>query len=78
MASYQHLGPKMTQVAKLKVSDRQTKSMLCACVKLATGNIAIPTNILQMLCLEYSTKIFNTLVNEYIKRDNFVQNSTAQ
>ena len=76
--SYQHLGAKMTQVAKLKVSDRETKSMFCACVKLAAGNVSLDKHSLQLLCLEYSTKIFNTLINEYIKRDKFIQKNTAQ
>ena len=78
MESYKLLGSKMTQVAKLKVGDRQTKSMFYACVKLAAGKIALDTHSLQLICLEYSTKVFNTLVNEYIKRDKFIQKNTAQ
>ena len=68
----------MTQVAKLKVCDRQTKSMFCACVKLAAGNVSLQAQNVHLLCSEYSTKIFNTMVNEYIKRDKFMQKNNAQ
>ena len=76
--SYNQLGLRMTQVAKLKVCDRQTKSMFCACVKLAAGNVSLQAQNVHLLCSEYSTKIFNTVVNEYIKRDKFMQKNNAQ
>ena len=76
--SYNQLGLRMTQVAKLKVCDRQTKSMFCACVNLAAGNVSLQAQNVHLLCSEYSTKIFNTVVNEYIKRDKFMQKNNAQ
>lgn len=68
----------MTQVAKLKVWNRQTQSMFCACVKLAAGNLSLHIQNVHLLCSEFSTKIFNTLVNEYLKRDKFIRKNTAQ
>lgn len=76
--SHKRLGLKMTQVAKLKVCDRQMKSMFCACVKLAAVNVSLQAQNVHLLCSEFSTKIFNTLVNEYIKRDKFIQKNSAQ
>ena len=76
--SYKQLGLKMTQVAKLKMCNRQTQSMFCACVKLAAGNLSLQIQNVNLLCSEFSTKIFNTLVNEYLKRDKFIQKNTAQ
>ena len=76
--SHKQFGLKMTQVAKLKLCDRQTKSMFCACVKLAAGHHSLTTQTVHLLCSELSAKIFNTLVNEYIKRDKFIQKNSAQ
>ena len=76
--SYKQLGLRMTQVAKLKVCDRQTNPVFCACVKLAAGNVSLQAQNLHLLCSEYSTKVFNTLVNEYIKQDKFMQKNNVQ
>ena len=51
--SYKQFGLKMTQGAKLKMCNRQTQSMFCACVKLAAGNLSLPECKLAML------RIFN-------------------
>ena len=76
--SHKQFGLKMTQVAKLKLCDRQTKFMFCACVKLAAGHHSLTTQTVHLLCSELSAKIFNTLVNEYVKRDKFIQKNSAQ
>ena len=78
-AAYVNLGSKMSKVAKLKLtSNKGLKVMFCSCVRKVSGcdcthNIAI-LNVHK----EFTTKTFNTLMNEFIKRDKFLQNSTAQ
>ena len=76
--SHQRLGLKMSQIAKLKLFDRQTKNMFLACLKLATGDTSLSLQCTNGLYVEYCTKMFNTLLNEYVKKDKFVHNNTAQ
>ena len=76
--SHQRLGLKMSQIAKLKLFDRQTKNMFLACLKLLSGDKSLDLQFISGLYNEYCTKIINTLLNEYVKKDKFIHNNTAQ
>ena len=76
--SHKKLGLQMTRIAKLKFNDRESKSMFLACVKLASGNKSLQYEDVCNLFTELCNKVFNTLINEYVKRDKFMQKDTAQ
>ena len=77
--AYSKLGCRMLKVAKLKwTNNKGLKDMFCTCV------YSIPECKSQMnettasLYKEFSDKLFNTTANEFIKRDKFLTNNTAQ
>ena len=76
--SYKKLGLQMTHIAKLKFNTRESKSMFLACVNLAPGNKSLQHEHVSVIFSELCNKIFNTLINEYVKRDKFMHKDTAQ
>lgn len=77
--AYSRLGCKMTHVAKLKLSNNKgLQFMFCSCVKSASSCNTLTHSELTTIYKELADKLFNTIVNEFVKRDKFTQNSTAQ
>ena len=78
-ATYAKLGSKMSKVAKLKLaSNKGLKVMFCSCVRKVTGCDSTYNNAVLNVHKEFSSKTFNTMMNEFIKRDKFLGNNTAQ
>lgn len=78
-AAYAKLGGQMSKIAKLKLANNKgLKTMFCSCVKKALGCDSLNNDIMLSIHKEFSSKIFSTLMNEFIKRDKFIRNSTAQ
>lgn len=78
-AAYAKLGSNMAKVAKLKLaSNKGLKVMFCSCVRKVTGCDSTYNNAVLNVHKEFSSKTFNTMMNEFIKRDKFLGNNTAQ
>ena len=77
--AYAKLGSSMSKIAKLKLaSNKGLKVMFCSCVRKVTGCDFTYNNAILNIHKEFSSKFFNTLMIEFIKRDNFLGNNTAQ
>ena len=52
--------------------------MFCSCVRKVTGCDSTYNNAILNVHKEFSSKTFNTMMNEFIKGDKFLGNNTAQ
>ena len=69
----------MSKIAKLKLaSNKGLKVMFCSCVRKVTGCDSTYNNAVLNVHKKFSAKTFNTMMDEFIKRDKLLRNNTAQ
>ena len=78
-SAYSKLGCRMMKIARLKLTNNKgLKDMFCTCVRSIPECKSQENEIINSLYKEFSDKLFNTIANEFIKRDKFLNNRTAQ
>ena len=78
-SAYSKLGCRMMKIARIKLTNNKgLKDMFCTCIQSIPRCVSEDNNVISSIYKEFSDKLFNTIGNEFIKRDKFLNNRTAQ
>ena len=78
-SAYSKFGSRMMKIARIKLTNNKgLKDMFCACVQSIPQCESQDNTAVTSIYKEFSEKLFNTIANEFVKRDKFLNNRTAQ
>ena len=77
-SAYSKFGSRMMKIARIKLTNNKgLKDMFCACVQSIPQCESQDNTAVTSIYKEFSEKLFNTIANEFIKRDKFLNRDRA-